>query len=233
MAEVATITVLDKDGVAREVPTILSLEQLIAAGIIVVGNAAEDAAAAGSPVLIGGRYDSSARDLDPGDAGAIALNVNGFVKVDLSASSGAIDISDDYTRQIGKVKIVNDSGTVINPATASTPKYFLDVDESEDEVVAAAATLYWVHVVNLANAKRYLKFYNATAANVTVGTTAPVLTFPIPTMGDTNGAGFTINFGPAGVAFSTAMTIAATTGFADNDTGAPGANEIIVNLGYV
>jgi hypothetical protein len=51
-------------------------------------------------------------------------------------------------------------------------------------------------------------------------------------MGDTNGAGFTINFGDMGVQFDTALTVAATTGFADNDTGAPGVNEIILNAGY-
>jgi hypothetical protein len=115
----------------------------------------------------------------------------------------------------------------------ATPYKNLDVDESEDEIKGSAGKLFWLHAINLSNAKRYLKFYNATAANVTVGTTTPVLTFPIPTFADTNGAGFTINFGDAGLQFSTAITVAATTGFADNDTGAPGANEIIVNLGYL
>ena len=57
------------------------------------------------------------------------------------------------------------------------------------------------------------------------------MTFPIPTQGDTNGAGFTLSI-PNGIAFSTAITVAATTGIADADTGAPGANEVIINLGY-
>lgn len=117
-------------------------------------------------------------------------------------------------------------------AGGATPYFNLDCDESEDDIKTSAGKLYWVHAVNLANAKRYLKFYNATAANVTVGTTAPVLSFPIPTMGDTNGAGFTIHFGDMGVQFDTAICVAATTGFANNDTGAPGANEIILNAGY-
>lgn len=118
-------------------------------------------------------------------------------------------------------------------AGGATPYYNLDCDETEDAIKATAGKLFWVHAVNLASAKRYLKFYNATVANVTVGTTTPVLSFPIPTMGDTNGAGFTINFGAMGVQFDTAITVAATTGFADNDTGAPGANEIILNAGYL
>lgn len=113
----------------------------------------------------------------------------------------------------------------------STPYKNLDVDESEDEVKGTAGQVYWMHVVNLSAAKLYLKFYNATAANVTVGTTVPVLTLPIPTLATTNGCGFVLAI-PNGIAFGTAITIAATTGFADNDAGAPGANEVIVNLGY-
>jgi hypothetical protein len=118
-------------------------------------------------------------------------------------------------------------------AGGATPYYNLDVDETEDDIKTSAGKLFWVHAINLANAPRYLKFYNATAANVTVGSTTPVLSFPIPTMGDTNGSGFTINFGAMGVQFGTAISVAATTGFADNNTGAPGANEIILNCAYI
>lgn len=107
----------------------------------------------------------------------------------------------------------------------------LDLDETEEEIKATAGQVYWIHAMNLAATKRFLKFYNATAANVTVGTTAPVLTFPLGTQGDTNGAGFTLAI-PNGIAFGTAITVAATTGVADNDTGAPGANEVVVNIGY-
>jgi hypothetical protein len=117
-------------------------------------------------------------------------------------------------------------------AGGATPHQNLDCDETEDDIKTSPGKLFWVHAVNLAATKRYLKFYNATAANTTVGSTTPVLTFPIPTMGDTNGAGFTINFGDIGVQFDTAICVAATTGFAVADTGAPGANEIILNCGY-
>ena len=107
----------------------------------------------------------------------------------------------------------------------------IDVDESEDQVKGTAGQVYWIHAVNLKATPLYLKFYNATAASVTVGTTVPDLTFPIPSQGDTNGAGFNLAI-PNGIAFSTAITIACTTGVADNNSGAPGANECIVNLGY-
>jgi hypothetical protein len=85
---------------------------------------------------------------------------------------------------------------------------------------------------NLATGVRYLKFYDATVATVVVGTTTPVLTIPIPTQAaSANGAGLVISI-PNGIAFATAITVAATTGVADADTGAPGANEVIVNIGY-
>jgi hypothetical protein len=118
-------------------------------------------------------------------------------------------------------------------AGGHTPYKNLDVDESEDEVKGSGGKLFWLHAVNLAATKRYLKIYNNTAAGTTVGTTVPDLTFPIPTMADTNGAGFTIHFGDAGISLGTGITVAATTGFADNDTGAPGANEVIINAGYL
>lgn len=103
----------------------------------------------------------------------------------------------------------------------------LDVDESEDAIKATPGTLYGFYFTNLhASAKRYLKLYNATVANVSVGTTVPKLTIPLPP--DSSG----VVMMPWPVDFDTAITVAATTGFADNDTGGPGLNEVIVNTFY-
>ena len=140
------------------------------------------------------------------------------------------------TAEIGKLAAGTASiGSVAVPAVATggaTPYKNIDVDESEDQVSGAACTLYSLHAMNMKASVLYLKLYNATAANVIVGTTVPVLTFPLPTLATTNGAGFCMNFGAVGAAFGTALTIACTTGLADNDTGAPGANECVVNLTY-
>ena len=57
--------------------------------VTAVGAAAEDAAASGNPVLVGGRYDSSARTLETGDVGAIALNASGQVLVEIAAWAGS------------------------------------------------------------------------------------------------------------------------------------------------
>ena len=67
-------------------------------------------------------------------------------------------------------------------------------------------------------------------ANVRVGTTTPVLTIGLPGNASDDISGM---FGGAyGWMFGTAITVAATTGVADADTGAPGANDVIVNIGY-
>lgn len=115
------------------------------------------------------------------------------------------------------------------PATTGglSPFRSIDLDESEEEVKATAGQVYFLHLQNLhASSARFVKFYNATAASVTVGTSTPLYTFRLA-------AGETITESiPQGLAFSTAITVAATTGIADADTGAPGANEVVVNLGY-
>jgi len=107
----------------------------------------------------------------------------------------------------------------------------LDMDETEEEVKATAGCLYKLRITNRTTSVRYVKLYNATAANVTVGTTTPIDTIPVPA----NASDYTVlteSFGGLGLTFSTALCIAATTGFADNDTGAPGTNDVIVSAYY-
>jgi hypothetical protein len=102
----------------------------------------------------------------------------------------------------------------------------LDLDETEEDVKTSEGKLYGYYIFNAATSVRYVKFYNATAANVTVGTTTPVMTVPVP-------AGSAANLiGSVGIQFSTAICVAATTGVADSDTGAPAANEVVVNIWY-
>lgn len=154
----------------------------------------------------------------------VLLDVNG------AAILGEISATPTVNSIADRLKAIKDAITSATVAEG-LPYYNLDVDETEDAVKASAGRIYWLHVMNMANAVRYLKFYNATVANVIVGTTTPVLSLPIPTLATTNGMGFTMPI-PNGLFFDTAITIAAVTGLADNSTGAPGANEVIVNLGY-
>lgn len=109
----------------------------------------------------------------------------------------------------------------------------LDLDESEEEVKATAGVLHKLRLTNRTTSARYVKLYNATAANVTVGSTTPIDTIVVP--GGTSADLCTVvteTFGTKGLTFSTALSMAATTGLADNDTGAPGANDVIVSAYY-
>lgn len=105
----------------------------------------------------------------------------------------------------------------------------VDVDETEDQVSSTGVTLYTISAQSIDATPIYLHFYNATAASVTVGTTTPDLTFIIPSQGDGNGAGLVLDISK-GWDFDTALSIAATTTV--GGTTGPGANEVIVNLGY-
>lgn len=109
----------------------------------------------------------------------------------------------------------------------------LDVDETAGVAIKnGAGRLYWLHAMNMTASVIYLKIYDQVAASVTVGTTTPALTIPLPTQGDTNGAGTQINIGSHGAAFATGISMACTSGLADNDTGDPGGNACVVNAGY-
>jgi hypothetical protein len=122
--------------------------------------------------------------------------------------------------------------TTPQPHTAGGCSIFrsLDLDETEEDIKTAAGQIYGMWVTNLATSTRFVKFYNATAANVIVGTTTPVLTIGIPGNASDDIAGLFAS--TMGIAFDTAISAAATTGIADNDTGAPGANEVLINVFY-
>jgi hypothetical protein len=93
--------------------------------VTAVGAAAEDAAASGNPVLVGGRYDSSARTLETGDVGAIALNASGQVLVEIAAGagSGGTAAADDADFTAGAT-----SGTPVMGVYESTPTSVTDGD---------------------------------------------------------------------------------------------------------
>ena len=108
----------------------------------------------------------------------------------------------------------------------SAPFRSLDVDETEEEISATACSIYGWFIYNMSAAKRYVKFYNLTAANTTVGSSTPLITLVFDA-----GTGANVSF-PHGIPFSTACCIAATTGIADADTGAPSGNDVLANVWF-
>lgn len=163
--------------------------------------------------------------------------------VAITAGSGTTIYTDETASghvQVMKLAISTDGSATHIPATADGLAVLprpettgglsifrsLDIDETEEEVKATAGQLYGYYFSNVASSVRFLKFYNATAATVVVGSTTPVLTLPLPA----TSAGH-ISF-PHGIAFGTAITVAATTAVADNDTGAPATNDVVINIFY-
>jgi len=142
----------------------------------------------------------------------------------ISGSEAQVDVVASLpagTNNIGNVSLA--------PQTSGGLSIFrsIDLDESEEEVKGSAGQLYGIIAINLhASDYRYLKIYNAPAASVTVGTTTPVMTIPL------NDDWEHRSTFPNGIQFSSGITVAATTGLADADNGAPGANEVVVNILY-
>lgn len=165
-------------------------------------------------------------DWDSGDTCKVTLQTSTNAIGKLAANSG-VDIGDvDVTSISAGSNLIGDVG--LQPRTSNGLSYFrsIDLDETEEEVKGSAGQLYGWFIHNKASTTTYVKIYNDTAANVSVGTTTPVLTIPMPANSSAN------MIFPIGVAFSTAITAAATTGVADNDTGAPAANDLIIDLFY-
>lgn len=123
--------------------------------------------------------------------------------------------------------------TVDVPAVATggaTPgKLISAATTNATSVKGSAGTLYMLTVFSTNAAARYAKFYNKATAP-TVGTDIPVLVFTVP--GNTAGSGFVVPIPSQGIAFSTGIAFALTTGAADNDTGAVALNEIVVSYAY-
>jgi hypothetical protein len=192
------------------------------------GATADAAVTAGATGSISAKLRSISRDLVANIVLAAGTNAIGK----LAANSG-VDIGDvDVTSISAGTNAIGNVGLIGRTTGGLSIFRSLDIDETEEEVKATAGQLFSIHAMNTTNAALYLKFYNATAANVSVGSTTPVLTFIVPGNNDTDGAGFVWN-NDIGFAFGTAITVACTTALADADTGAPGANACVINLGYV
>jgi len=151
---------------------------------------------------------------DGTDRTNVLVDTDGHVQVDVVAALPA------GSATIGNVGMA--------PQTSGGLSFFksIDLDESEEEAKGSAGQVFGWYIHNNASAVRYVKFYNVLAAGVTVGTTVPDLTIPVPANSAAN-----VEF-TNGIAFSTAITVAATTGVADNDAGAPAANDVQIALFY-
>lgn len=137
----------------------------------VQGEVAEDAAAAGNPVLVGGRYDSSPRTLDTGDVGAIALGADGVVQVDVAsalpagtnaigklAANSGVDIGDvDVTsapvrdRTTDNIGVALQTDAIMDDTIALTPVHLnINGNTSGNNTILAAQNGYHIRILALA-----------------------------------------------------------------------------------
>ena len=144
---------------------------------------------------------------------------------------------------IGRVKItdgtdvalVDGSGNlnvVVGASAVSGCKLFndIDLDEGDIDVATGPCTVYGIYAWNSTAGPLFLKLFNTNS--VTMGTTNATASLPISANADSDGAGFVLPIPPQGLAFSTALTVAVTTGAALNDNTAPGANAGNVTILY-
>lgn len=169
------------------------------------------------------------------DDAAFTPATSKVMAVGLQADEGSTDSVDEG--DVGAPRMTLDRKIIVTnqPHTAGGLSVFrsLDLDESEEEVKGTAGCLYKLRLTNRATTARYVKLYNDTAANVSVGSTTPIDTIIVPGASSADLATvITENFGGLGLTFSAALCLAATTGLADNDTGAPSANDVIATAYY-
>lgn len=98
------------------------------------------------------------------------------------------------------------------------------------EIKGSAGKVFSIQVFNLNAAARHVRLYNQTGAPGSGDTANVVWRGIVP--GNTAGAGFVVQF-PMGKQFATGIGIRASTGIADNDTGALAANELTFNVDYI
>jgi hypothetical protein len=168
-----------------------------------------------------------------------ALGVNGGLKVDIVGDTGVATTLDTDD---GSVAGAQASIPLVLPLRYTwngsvwvrggwTPHALISAASTNaTSVKTSAGVVGYICCGNYNAEERFLKLYNKASAP-TVGTDTPVATFIIP--GNTAGNGTNIPLPEVGMAFSTGIAYALTTGSPVADTGAVAVSEIQVNIGWL
>lgn len=125
--------------------------------------------------------------------------------------------------------VLDDIAAKLAPNTTNGHTPYLNQDTSAIATVkGSAGTIYWLSIQSIDATPVYLNLYDSTTA--TLGSTTPTNQFIVPTQGDANGSGLTINFGQLGIQYGTGIQVAAATTFGGSTD--PGTNVVITNIGY-
>jgi len=161
-----------------------------------------------------------------------ALNVSDTVTVEPGANALPVTASGLDIRQltaVDTVTIIQGGGLTVdlNSQLGGQNAFrVLSVTPSATQVSSGGGLALWsLSASNVNAAACYLKLYDS--ATSVDETATPVMTLRIPPVTGQVNRDFTIPF-----LFVDGLWLRATTGVADNSTGAPGANDVIVNVGY-
>ena len=160
-------------------------------------------------------------------------NASGASAVNIQDGGNSITVDGTITANLGATDnaVLDDIAAKLAPNSTNGHSFYLNQDTSAvSSVKGSAGTIYWIACMSTDETPVYLNLYNVASGSVTLGTTTPDLQFIVPSQGDANGSGFTINFGPLGIQFGTAITVACATTF--NGSTDPGTNIVITNIGY-
>lgn len=158
-----------------------------------------------------------------------------YIKTTHTGSAGASDPHIQHVRFDVGVGTTTSQVTPSNPLPTSTAPIItsglttyknLSVINSGVNIKASGGAIYGWYIYNNAAAVRYLKLYNL-ATTPTIGTDTPFITIGIPSASAAN------VFTPFGIIFDTGIGIGGTNGVADNNAGAPTANDLVVNIFYL
>lgn len=135
--------------------------------------------------------------------------------------------SDESIQKLHEIQTDGSQKTKIVPVSTGGLSVYRNINlvASGINIKSSAGQIYGWYLFNNAATVRYIKLYNKARAP-SVGADTPAMTIPLPC-----GAAANVIV-PSGIAFSHGIGIAATTGVADGNAGAPAANEVVVNIIY-
>lgn len=242
LATIATNTTV---GTAGTPATQVSSVQGVTSGtpVIVGGPVANNIAASGNPVAIGGIYSTagSLGAITAGNRAEIQLDSVGNIRASITATQSA---PANTATTVGST-LSRASNGATGPLAVATYKWdgtneIFDVMPSTTArlvssaattnstlIKASACTIFTIDAINTTASVKFLKIYNKATAP-TIGTDTPVLTIAIPA----NSVNFVRSF-PGGIRLATGCGYGETGAVADNDTTAVAAGDIVaLNFTY-
>jgi len=171
---------------------------------------------------------------DGTDLRALLTNSSGNL---IEANSASIATNTSTTATNTGSIATNTSNTATNTSTtatntghilaATTPSHAMSAASTNaTSLKASAGKVGGLTLSNAASSARYFRLYDLAVAP-TVGTSPIKTTIQIPANGTV------IRVYPSGLNFTSGIAYACTTGIADTDTGATGANEVSMDVDYV